>query len=67
MGLHPFRFGVSLSPGSSRSDWQAKARQAEDLGYDIVQVPDHLGMSAPFDQLDLNLFIQLPWVVCARW
>lgn len=51
MSLHPFRFGVSLYPAAGRSGWQAKARQAEDLGYDIVQVPDHLGMSAPFPAL----------------
>lgn len=51
MSLRPFRFAVSLYPGSSRIDWQAKARQAEGLGYDIVQVPDHLGMSAPFPAL----------------
>ena len=48
MSLHPFRFGVSLFPSDSRAGWQAKARQAEDLGYDIVQVPDHLGLPAPF-------------------
>src|SRR3984957_2813544 len=51
MSLHPFRFGVSLFPGDSRAGWQAKARQAEDLGYDIVQVSDHLGMPAPFPPL----------------
>jgi probable F420-dependent oxidoreductase len=51
MSLHPFRFGVSLFPGGSRSGWQAKARQAEDLGYDIVQVADHLSMPAPFPAL----------------
>jgi probable F420-dependent oxidoreductase len=51
MSLRPFRFGVSLLPAGSRSGWQAKARQAEDLGYDIVQVPDHLGMPAPFPAL----------------
>jgi probable F420-dependent oxidoreductase len=51
MTLHPFRFGVSLFPSGSRSDWQAKALRAEDLGYDIVQVPDHLGMPAPFPAL----------------
>lgn len=51
MSLHPFRFGVSLFPSDSRAGWQAKARQAEDLGYDIVQVPDHLGLPAPFPAL----------------
>jgi probable F420-dependent oxidoreductase len=48
---HPFRFGANLSVGGPRSDWQAKARQAEDLGYDIVLVPDHFGTPAPFPAL----------------
>jgi probable F420-dependent oxidoreductase len=47
----PFRFGASLLTSASRSVWQDKARQAEDLGYDILQVPDHLGMPAPFPAL----------------
>jgi len=51
MSNNAFRFGVTLLPSRSRSDWEAKARQAEDLGYDIVQVPDHLGLSAPFPAL----------------
>jgi alkanesulfonate monooxygenase SsuD/methylene tetrahydromethanopterin reductase-like flavin-dependent oxidoreductase (luciferase family) len=51
MNLHSFRFGVTLFSDGGRSDWQAKARRAEDLGYDIVQVPDHLGMPAPFPAL----------------
>jgi probable F420-dependent oxidoreductase len=48
MTSHPFRFGVSLMDTSDRTAWQAKARQAEDLGYDVLTVPDHLGMPAPF-------------------
>ncbi|TDD52332.1 LLM class flavin-dependent oxidoreductase [Nonomuraea terrae] len=46
---HP---GVSLlSVGSSRSAWRARVREVEDLGYDVLQVPDHLGMVAPFPAL----------------
>src|SRR5262245_39712933 len=52
MDVRPFRFGASLPlVGSSRSDWRARVRDVEDLGYDIVLVPDHLGMAAPFPAL----------------
>ncbi|WP_405797279.1 TIGR03621 family F420-dependent LLM class oxidoreductase [Streptomyces sp. NBC_01506] len=51
MPTRPFRFGVSVPAIGSRSAWQAKARQAEDLGYDVLQVPDHLGAPAPFPAL----------------
>jgi alkanesulfonate monooxygenase SsuD/methylene tetrahydromethanopterin reductase-like flavin-dependent oxidoreductase (luciferase family) len=51
MAIHPFRFGVSLLSGDTTAGWQSKVRQAADLGYDIVQVPDHLGLPAPFPAL----------------
>jgi probable F420-dependent oxidoreductase len=51
MTSRPLRFGVSLLATGSRADWQAKARQAEDLGYDVLMVPDHLGLPAPFPSL----------------
>ncbi|GII56876.1 LLM class F420-dependent oxidoreductase [Planotetraspora thailandica] len=52
MNARSFRFGVSLlNAGSSRSDWLARAREAEDLGYDVLQVPDHLTTVAPFPAL----------------
>jgi probable F420-dependent oxidoreductase len=52
MDVHPFRFGALLSSSfSSRSAWSDRAREVEDLGYDILQVPDHLGMPAPFPSL----------------
>jgi probable F420-dependent oxidoreductase len=51
MTFRPFRFGVSLLSGGTPAAWQSKVQQAADLGYDIVQVPDHLGMSAPFPAL----------------
>ncbi|MBM9504353.1 TIGR03621 family F420-dependent LLM class oxidoreductase [Actinacidiphila acididurans] len=47
----PFRFGVSLFSTGSRTAWQSRARQAEDLGYDVLLVPDHFGMPAPFPAL----------------
>jgi probable F420-dependent oxidoreductase len=47
-----FRFGVSLFQVGSRASWRARVREAEDLGYDVLQVPDHLGgMASPFAAL----------------
>jgi probable F420-dependent oxidoreductase len=40
-----FGFGMHAVRGRSVQDW---ARRAEDMGYDVVQVPDHLGAPAPF-------------------
>jgi probable F420-dependent oxidoreductase len=51
MALRPFRFGVSLLSGGTAAAWQSKVQRAADLGFDIVQVPDHLGMPAPFPAL----------------
>ncbi|MFI7617308.1 TIGR03621 family F420-dependent LLM class oxidoreductase [Nonomuraea terrae] len=52
MNTRSFRFGVSLlSVGSSRSAWRARVREVEDVGFDVLQVPDHLGMVAPFPAL----------------
>src|SRR5688572_15414869 len=41
---HPrtFRFGVQLSQAESGKAWTALARQAEDLGFSTLFVPDHL-------------------------
>ncbi|QFQ95774.1 LLM class F420-dependent oxidoreductase [Streptomyces phaeolivaceus] len=47
----PFRFGVSLLSPTSGEEWRAKCRRAEQLGYDVILVPDHLGMPAPFPSL----------------
>ncbi|MGW2748029.1 LLM class F420-dependent oxidoreductase [Streptomyces sp. NPDC001450] len=47
----PFRFGVSLLTPSPAAEWRAKCRRAEELGYDVILVPDHLGMVAPFPAL----------------
>ncbi len=38
----PFRFGLATGKGSSRTAWRDKARKAEDLGYDILLMPDHV-------------------------
>jgi probable F420-dependent oxidoreductase len=51
MATRPFRFGVSLLTTGSRSAWRDRVREAEGLGYDVLQVPDHLGTAAPFPAL----------------
>lgn len=38
----PFRFGVQASTATDRAEWVAIARQAEDLGYSVLTVADHL-------------------------
>lgn len=47
----PFRFGVNLLQSVTTEEWRAKCRRAEDLGYDVILIPDHLGMPAPFPAL----------------
>lgn len=49
----PFRFGVVLFSATSRADWVGKCRAAESLGYDVLSVPDHLGLAAPLPALVL--------------
>ncbi|MGW3498395.1 LLM class F420-dependent oxidoreductase [Streptomyces sp. NPDC001020] len=47
----PFRFGVNLLDPAPADEWRAKCRRAEELGYDVILVPDHLGWPAPFPAL----------------
>ncbi|WP_210586037.1 LLM class F420-dependent oxidoreductase [Streptomyces sp. GESEQ-35] len=47
----PFRFGVSLITPAPAAEWRTRCRRAEELGYDVILVPDHLGMVAPFPAL----------------
>ncbi|MDH6132424.1 putative F420-dependent oxidoreductase [Kitasatospora sp. MAA4] len=49
--VRPFRFGVNLITPAERGQWREKCRRAEALGYDVIAVPDHLGMPAPFPAL----------------
>jgi probable F420-dependent oxidoreductase len=51
MSAREFRFGVVLIPSGSQTSWQDKARQAEDLGYDVILAADHIGRYAPFPAL----------------
>ncbi|KIA60752.1 LLM class F420-dependent oxidoreductase [Nocardia vulneris] len=48
-----FRFGINMGFPGSRDRWVQKARRAEALGYDVLSVPDHLGLPAPFPSLSL--------------
>ncbi len=42
-----FRFGVSMRWVKSREAFVEKVQRAEDLGFDILCVPDHLGAASP--------------------
>ncbi|BBY81499.1 LLM class F420-dependent oxidoreductase [Mycolicibacterium pulveris] len=43
-----FRFGVTMTTPSGREAWISKCRKAEEYGYDVIGVADHLGKPAPF-------------------
>jgi probable F420-dependent oxidoreductase len=47
----PFRFGVNMTAPARGDAWRAKCRRAEELGYDVILVPDHLDAPAPFPAL----------------
>ncbi|MGX9787964.1 LLM class F420-dependent oxidoreductase [Mycobacterium sp. MMS18-G62] len=49
--IKDFRFGLSLHDARSRAKVQDVARRAEDFGFDVIHVPDHLGAPAPFPAL----------------
>lgn len=56
-----FRFGVGLTASTSRKEWIAKCQRAEDIGYDVIGVGDHIGMPSPFPALMLAAeFTQRP-------
>jgi probable F420-dependent oxidoreductase len=39
----PFRFAAQISGAASAKEWAERARQAEDLGYSTLTMPDHFG------------------------
>jgi probable F420-dependent oxidoreductase len=41
VAVRPFRFGVTVPTVTSGAGWVERARRAEQLGYSILQVPDH--------------------------
>ncbi|MDT8913189.1 TIGR03621 family F420-dependent LLM class oxidoreductase [Amycolatopsis sp. PS_44_ISF1] len=49
--MRPFRFGVNLTALGERDSWLAQCRTAEQLGYDVLTVSDHLGGQSPFPAL----------------
>jgi probable F420-dependent oxidoreductase len=50
--VHPFRFAIQQATAPSGNDWAALARRAENLGYDVFVMPDHLGHQlSPFAAL----------------
>ncbi|MFI6169719.1 LLM class F420-dependent oxidoreductase [Nocardia sp. NPDC051052] len=46
-----FRFGVNMVAPDSRGNWIEKCRRAEQLGFDVIGVADHLGCPAPFPSM----------------
>lgn len=46
-----FRFGMSMRFIKSRESFIDKVKRAEDVGFDILCVPDHLGATAPIPAL----------------
>ena len=46
-----FRFALSIRFFKSRAALEELAKRAEDLGFDVLCVPDHLGAAAPFPTL----------------
>ncbi|GAA2812694.1 TIGR03621 family F420-dependent LLM class oxidoreductase [Streptomyces showdoensis] len=49
--VSPFRFAVNMLTPGTGPEWRARCRRAEELGYDLILVADHLGMPAPFPSL----------------
>jgi alkanesulfonate monooxygenase SsuD/methylene tetrahydromethanopterin reductase-like flavin-dependent oxidoreductase (luciferase family) len=48
---HPLRFGVVAGRPASGAAWAAAARRVEDLGYDLLLVPDTMSTPSPFPAL----------------
>jgi probable F420-dependent oxidoreductase len=51
MAAHGFRFSVGIHSTKSLAALQDKAKRLEDLGFDGLHLPDHLGAPAPFPVL----------------
>jgi probable F420-dependent oxidoreductase len=45
------RFGIGHLPCRSRAEFAAAAERTEELGFDFLAAPDHLGIAAPFAAL----------------
>ena len=51
MAERAFRFSVGIHSVKSRTALQDKAKRLEDIGFDALHLPDHLGAPAPFPAL----------------
>lgn len=51
LAFREFRFGVNMLAADTASSWQTRARSVEELGYDVLLVPDHLGIPSPWPAL----------------
>ncbi|HJP76329.1 MAG TPA: TIGR03621 family F420-dependent LLM class oxidoreductase [Pseudonocardiaceae bacterium] len=49
--MRPFRFSITMFEIESATAWQDKSRRAEELGYDVLHLLDHLGRPSPFPAL----------------
>ncbi|MEU7640438.1 MULTISPECIES: LLM class F420-dependent oxidoreductase [unclassified Streptomyces] len=47
----PFRFGITMLTLDTGTAWREKCRRAEESGFDVILVPDHLGWPSPFPTL----------------
>lgn len=46
------RFGAVMVESPERAqDWRARVRRVDELGYDVLLLPDHLGVMSPFPPL----------------
>ncbi|MEO9326565.1 TIGR03621 family F420-dependent LLM class oxidoreductase [Gordonia aurantiaca] len=46
-----FRFGVNMLAVGDTESWRRRVRWVDELGYDVVLVPDHLGVPSPWPAL----------------
>ena len=51
MATQGFRFAVGIHSAKSGAELRDKAKRLEDIGFDVLHLPDHLGAPAPFPVL----------------
>ncbi len=49
--MSEIQFGVNFHSAASRQDFRQLVRRADELGFDVLAAPDHLGASGPFTTL----------------
>jgi probable F420-dependent oxidoreductase len=50
--VRAMRFGAVMVESPARAeDWHARVRQVDELGFDVLLLPDHLGVMSPFPPL----------------